>query len=212
MSYFVQRDGVELDNKCLTYKCVEEVKNGQLAHHWEVVSNKDEECRNNPDNLCDVSRCDTATGQCTHETKSCVLSQEFPTLTESQAECFYCKCSFTDGNPVLSMMDETNEKRFDLDGCGNCRVFNRTTGEQINDKKECILSAEVNNAGAIAAATTVAAVVVALVVAMVVVSIGLFQAYRLVSSALKNAVTTTTANAEYVEAENEATNAATYNG
>jgi len=78
--------------------------------------------------------------------------------------------------------------------------------------QENVLNAEVNNAGAIAAATTVAAVVVALVVAMIVVSIGMFQAYRLVSSAMKNAVTTTTANAEYVEAENEATNAATYNG
>ncbi|EMD43238.1 Gal/galnac lectin heavy subunit, putative [Entamoeba histolytica KU27] len=111
------------------------------------------------------------------------------------------------------MYGETDKEYYDLDACGNCRVWNQTDRtQQLNNHTECILAGEINNVGAIAAATTVAVVVVAVVVALIVVSIGLFKTYQLVSSAMKNAITTTNENAEYVGADNEATNAATYNG
>nr|AAC47580.1 Gal/GalNAc-inhibitable adherence lectin [Entamoeba dispar] len=212
IAYFRIKSGVELNNACKKYKCVENKgSDGTITHTWEIdteKSNIDPQARN----PCETATCDPATGETVYNKKTCTVSEEFPIITPNQGRCFYCQCSYLDGSAVLTMYEETDTEYYDLDACGNCRVWNQSDRtQQLNNYTECILAGEINNVGAIAA-TTVAAVVVSVVVALIVVSIGLFKTYQLISSAMKNAITTTNENAEYVGAENEATNAATYNG
>ncbi|EAL50029.2 galactose-specific adhesin 170kd subunit [Entamoeba histolytica] len=211
--HFRTKSGVELNNACLKYKCVESKgSDGKITHKWEIDTERSN-ANPKPRNPCETATCNQTTGETIYTKKTCTVSEEFPTITPNQGRCFYCQCSYLDGSSVLTMYGETDKEYYDLDACGNCRVWNQTDRtQQLNNHTECILAGEINNVGAIAAATTVAAVIVAVVVALIVVSIGLFKTYQLVSSAMKNAITTTNENAEYVGADNEATNAAIFNG
>ncbi|KAL7715926.1 170 kDa surface lectin [Entamoeba marina] len=195
-------EGIEVDNKCKTYECVEETTDGVISHHWELTSEVTAEARN----LCETAECDTTTGEVVYTDVVCRLADEFPTLSANQALCFYCACSYQDGSSVLQMYSDTEDEIYTLDACGNCIVSNRTTGEQTNEERECVLTGEINNAGAIAAATTVAVVVVVLVVSFTFFAFGAFNTYRLVSSAMKNEISATIDNPTHVAADTNAEN------
>ncbi|ELP88909.1 170 kDa surface lectin precursor, putative [Entamoeba invadens IP1] len=216
-AYFLEKSKVKLDNKCFRYQCVETCTGGsdtyegsaeagavKCTHYWnKTYDNSEPSARN----LCEDASCDPETGDVVYKDKQCVVSEEFPTLTSNQARCFYCQCSYIDGSASLVMFADTEKEHYQLDACGNCMVMNQSDlSQQLNDKVECILAGEINNSGAIAAATTVAAVVVALVVALIAVSIGLFKTYQLVSSAMKNVVNVANENAQFKAADNEAAN------
>ncbi|ELP90878.1 170 kDa surface lectin precursor, putative [Entamoeba invadens IP1] len=217
--YFTTRDGVHFNNKCFEYKCVETCTGGSstyegsildtatqmtCTHKWVVTKDVSKPASRN---LCEEATCDTTTGLPVYTDKSCIVSEEFPTLTSNQARCFYCQCSYVDGTASLVMFADTETEHYQLDACGNCMVMNQTDRtQQLNNKVECILAGEINNTGAIAAATTVAAVVVALIVALIAVSIGLFKTYQLVSSAMKNVVNVANENTQFKAAENVAAN------
>ncbi|ELP83772.1 170 kDa surface lectin precursor, putative [Entamoeba invadens IP1] len=218
--FFLTRDNVKLNNKCYNYICEETCTGGantfeeyktnteakKCTHKW-VLDEKNSNVDPKPRNLCEDATCNKATGLTEYKDKSCFVAEEFPTLTANQARCFYCQCSYIDGSASLVMFAETETEFYQLDACGNCMVMNQTDRtQQLNEKAECILAGEINNTGAIAAATTVAAVVVALVVALVAVSIGVFKTYQLVSSAMKNVVNTANENAQFKAADNEAAN------
>ncbi|ELP83381.1 galactose-specific adhesin 170kD subunit, partial [Entamoeba invadens IP1] len=208
--YFLERDNVKLNNKCFNYYCEEnctgEGKNLTCEHHWKIdesISNANPQ----PRNPCEDATCNALTGETEYAEKPCFVSEEFPTLTANQARCFYCKCSYIDGSPSLIMYAETEDEHYELDQCGNCKVMNQSDRtQQLNQKVECVLSAEMNSSGAIAAATTVAAVVAALVIGMVAVSIGIFNTYQLITSAMKNVVSVAAENPQFQAAENVADN------
>ncbi|ELP83890.1 170 kDa surface lectin precursor, putative [Entamoeba invadens IP1] len=215
--YFREQSNVKLNNLCYRYECVETCEGGSptyeeslnagtvnCTHYWNKTYDNSEPI---PRNLCEDAKCNPLTGEVEYRDKQCIVSEEFPTLTSNQARCFYCQCSYIDGGASLVMFADTETEHYQLDACGNCMVMNQSDlTQQLNEKVLCILAGEINNSGAIAAATTVAAVVVALVVALIAVSIGLFNNYQLVSSAMKNVVNVANENAQFKAADNEAAN------
>jgi hypothetical protein len=171
--YFTQRDGVVFNNKCFNYTCEQKWVDNKLEHHWVLTQESIIEQTKPAASLCEVAACNPATGKSESTLIDCLVSEAFPQISEQKAECFECKCSFVNGEMVLSMMPNTDTTTYELDACGNCIVRDRS-GKQINEQVECKLESVVNLTGAVAGATVAASVVFGLIGSMVVVSIGAF--------------------------------------
>lgn len=191
-------------NKCVSYTCVEKIeKDGRKSHFW----NRTELPLAEPRDLCETVSCNVTDGSPIYRDVECHVKEKFPDIDEEAAKCNYCKCNHRDGSFILQIYEDTDDETYRFDECGNCIIRNRTTGDILNKPKACILKESVDNKGAIAAATTVGIVVVAVVVAIVVVGIGALQTFQLVSSAMKNQVTSMNENPNFEAADKQATNA-----
>ena len=193
-------------NQCVSYECKTNTATG--GHEWVItLDNRHIDAYH----LCDNAGCNPETGEIYHNERECHIDEAFPTLTEEQKPCFYCKCNYVTGNFTLMLFEPSEGKKFKIDSCGNCLVLDSQTDELILESGQeapvCVFEDKVDNKGAIVGGTVAGIVVGAVVMAMVAVSIGVLQTYQLVSSAMKNAITTTVENPEFVAADTAATNA-----